>query len=57
VKATNLDVFYPLEAMISAKRQYKLYYKYDGHWAVPGAMVTAKALINYLHAAPRGARI
>jgi hypothetical protein len=49
VQHSNMDVVYPIEAMVSAKKNFKLYYKYDDHWAPPGAMVGAKTLINHLH--------
>jgi hypothetical protein len=49
VQSSNMDVVYPVEAMVSAKKNFNLYYKYDMHWAPPGAMVGAKTLINHLH--------
>jgi hypothetical protein len=52
---TNMDVVYPIEAMLAAKRTAKLYYRYDTHWTYPGAFVAAKALINHLH--ERDARV
>jgi hypothetical protein len=49
VQSSNMDVVYPVKAMVLAKHNFKLYYKYDSHWAPPGSMVAAKTLINHLH--------
>jgi hypothetical protein len=46
---SNMDVIYPLEAMLAAKKDTKLYFRYDTHWTYAGAFVAAKALIDDLH--------
>lgn len=44
-----VDVFYPDQALLDAKKEGKIFYRYDTHWTPIGAFIGARELINHLH--------
>lgn len=48
-KNTNAVIFYPKKELLDAKPFNQLYFKYDTHWNVLGAQVSANVIFKYLN--------